>query len=376
MTAKSDTQTNFMPPPHARILVAVSGGVDSTAAAAILAEAGYTCFGATLDLETRLASIAVEGEPRFKPGTIDKAKEICERLQIPHHVLQAGEAFSRHIIEPFAAAYAAGRTPNPCVRCNRMIKFGLFFQEARRLGCDFMATGHYARLLERDGRMTLRRAGYPRKDQSYALAPLTQTQLRRSCFPLGDLSKTEALAIALEIDPVMADTQESQDICFVSDGDYARLVAARRPAAGGGFIRDLEGNVLGHHKGIHYYTIGQRRGLGVSAEEPLYVIHIEAATNTLYVGREKQTYIQDFSTERLCWGKLEPRILPFQAWVQLRYKHTAVPCVVTPAGRGASVHLAQPQRAVTPGQWAVFYDEDGWVCAAAEIRDFILPRQS
>ncbi len=361
-----------MPPPRSRIAVALSGGVDSTAAAAILVEAGYDCVGVTLELETQQKSLPDAGEPLFKPGTVNKASNICARLNIPCQVLQAGEAFSRHIIDRFAAEYVSGRTPNPCVRCNRMMKFGLLFQEARRLQCDFMATGHYARLLEQGGRIALRRAAHLPKDQSYALAALSQAQLRRSCFPLGNLSKKEALEIAVTLDPAMADIRESQDICFVSDGDYARIVAARAPAAGPGLIRDLEGNFLGRHNGIHHYTIGQRRGLGISAVEPLYVVRIEAATNTVYVGSRTQAYVQDFTTGRLCWGMLMPQEAPFHALVQLRYTHTASPCIVTPTPRGASVHLTSPQRAITPGQWAVFYDEEGWVCAAAEIQDFVL----
>lgn len=367
-----ETKTNFMPPPRSRIAVALSGGVDSTAAAAILVEAGYDCVGVTLELETQQKSLPDAGEPLFKPGTVNKASNICARLNIPCQVLQAGEAFSRHIIDRFAAEYVSGRTPNPCVRCNRMMKFGLLFQEARRLQCDFMATGHYARLLEQGGRIALRRAAHLPKDQSYALAALSQAQLRRSCFPLGNLSKKEALEIAVTLDPAMADIRESQDICFVSDGDYARIVAARAPAAGPGLIRDLEGNFLGRHNGIHHYTIGQRRGLGISAVEPLYVVRIEAATNTVYVGSRTQAYVQDFTTGRLCWGMLMPQEAPFHALVQLRYTHTASPCIVTPTPRGASVHLTSPQRAITPGQWAVFYDEEGWVCAAAEIQDFVL----
>ncbi len=365
-----DNQTeNLTPPPGARVLIAMSGGVDSAAVAAIMTEKGHDCLGVTLRMTPE-----PESKPVFEPccglQASRDASRVCEQLGMPHRTMRIIEEFDRHIIGHFTNQYARGRTPNPCIRCNRMIKFGLLFRQARAWGYDYVAMGHYARLRVRTGRLALQRGVHRDKDQSYVLAPLTQAQLRRSCFPLGAMTKAQARAIAAAHDAVVGDKAESQEICFVADRNYGRIVEARHGPFPSGPIRDLEGRLLGTHQGIHRYTIGQRRGLGVSAEQPLYVLRIEHETNTLIVGRDAQSLCTHFRTGPLFWGAMRPREEPFQALVQLRYRHEPAPGAVTPTISGAEIQFDVGQRAVTPGQWAVFYDDDGYVLASAEVDAF------
>jgi tRNA-uridine 2-sulfurtransferase len=366
MCATDATTENFMPPPGSRILVAMSGGVDSVAVAALLVRSGYECMGATL----RMTGDS-ETKPVFEPccglQAAEDARSVCEQLGIEHRTVRIVEAFERHIISPFAAQYAAGRTPNPCIQCNRIVKFGLLFRYARKWGCQYIAMGHYARLEEKNGRMALRRSVYRQKDQSYVLAPLTQPQLRRTCFPLGGMTKEEARAVAATVNPQISVKAESQEICFVADRNYARIVEERQGRGEPGIIVDVDGNLLGRHEGIHHYTIGQRRGLGISAPEPLYVIRIDASTHTVILGRDKDACCNSFDTRTLFWGMTAPQTEPFDALVQLRYRHEPVPAKIVPTAGCARVTLKVPQRAVTPGQWAVFYDEEGYVMAAGEI---------
>lgn len=358
-----------MPPAGTRIAVAMSGGVDSAAAAARLVGQGYECIGLTLRLMQEPEQKYVF-EPCCGLKAAEDARRICDRLGMDHRVIHAVDRFEQDIIRHFARGYHGGRTPNPCIRCNRMIKFGWLFRQARHWGCECVAMGHYARLVACDARLGLRRAAFREKDQTYVLAPLSQAQLRRACFPLGTLSKEQARAIARELDIEVGNKKESQEICFVADRQYARVVEQRHGAGEPGPIRDLSGRILGRHRGLHCYTIGQRKGMGISAPEPLFVVRLEADTNTLYVGRAAQTYAGEFMTGPLHYGALPPQEHPFRAMVQLRYRHEPVPAQVIPRERDTRVLLGAPQRAVTPGQWAVFYDVQGTVLASAEIRSF------
>lgn len=349
----------------------MSGGVDSAVTAALLAEAGYPCVGVTMRLVPEPA-----GKPLFEPccglEAAHDARRVCERIGIPHEVLHAVERFDRDIITHFTAAYDAGLTPNPCVRCNRMIKFGALYRRADELGADYIAMGHYARVVPRGGRLALRRAIHRPKDQSYVLAPLTQPQLRRALFPLGEMTKEAVRERARGIDLRSANKPESQEICFVSDNDYRNFLAQRLGPPTPGDIVTLDGTVLGRHSGLTHYTPGQRRGLGIGSDRPYYVVRLDATHNRVVVAHEEATLSTRFTTSRPCWGALARQEAPFDCLAQLRSRHAPVPATVTPVRAGAEVRLHVPQRAVTPGQWAVFYDEDGYVLASAPVRDFTL----
>ena len=357
------------PPANARVLIAMSGGVDSAVAAQRVVAAGYDCVGVTMRLVPEHAGKSVF-EPCCGVEAGRDARRVCDTLGIAHEVLYAVDRFDRDIITHFTDEYAAGRTPNPCVRCNRMIKFGALYQRADELGCDYIAMGHYVRLAQRGPRHSLRRAVYRPKDQSYVLAPLTQPQLRRAYFPLGEATKEEVRAEAGACDAWMAQKPESQEICFVPDRNYRNLLAQRGQRAQAGPILTLDGEEVGRHEGLTAYTIGQRRGLGIAAEQPYYVVRLDAARNAVIVGHKEDTLCARFGTGRLAWGGLTPCETPFDAWAQVRSRHDPVRATVTPRPDGARVHLHEPQAAVTPGQWAVFYDDDGFVLASATIRTF------
>ncbi|MBI2423998.1 MAG: tRNA 2-thiouridine(34) synthase MnmA [Candidatus Hydrogenedentes bacterium] len=357
------------PPLNSKILVAMSGGVDSAVTAALLVDAGYDCVGVTMRLVPEHPGKSVF-EPCCGLEAVADAKRICDKVGMEHQVMHAVERFDRDIISHFVAEYEAGRTPNPCARCNRMIKFGALYQWADKIGADYIAMGHYARLEPRGDRLSLRRAVHREKDQSYVLSPLTQPQLRRAFFPLGGLTKDEVRQRAWKLDFGMATKKDSQEICFVPDRNYGGFLEGRIGAGRPGPIKTESGQVLGEHRGLMHYTIGQRRGLGIAHEQPLYVLRLEVATNTLIVGVEEETFNTAFTTLAASWGGLGLQTEPFDCLVQLRSRHDAAPCTVHPEGQKLRVVLHDPQKSVTPGQWAVFYDHDGYVLAAAIVKDF------
>lgn len=364
----------MLPPKGSRILVAMSGGVDSAVTAALLADAGYDCTGVTMRLVPE-----PENTPVFEPccglEAANDARRVCERVGIPHEVLHAVDRFDRDIIQFFTAEYDAGRTPNPCVRCNRMIKFGALYQRADEIGAHYIAMGHYARLEERQGRIGLRRAVYRPKDQSYVLAPLTQPQLRRALFPLGELTKDEVRERARHVDLRSANKPESQEICFVSDNNYRNFLEERLGAPKQGDMVTIDGEVVGRHTGLAHYTPGQRKGLGIAADRPYYVVRLDAERNIVVVAHAEDTLVEEFETSRLCWGAMARQETPFACLVQLRSRHAPVYATVTPIRAGARIRLHTPQRGVTAGQWAVFYDEAGFVLASAPVRHFTLTRE-
>ncbi len=344
----------------------MSGGVDSSVAAALLVEQGYDVVGMTM----RVAS----GEGRESSDkaccTIDAANDarrVADVLGIPHYVLNYVQRFEREVIADFIQEYMAGRTPNPCARCNQRVKFGALYEKALAIEADLIATGHYARVEHRGGRAALRRAIDMNKDQSYTLAGLAQEQLRRAMFPLGDLTKERTRDIARSLGLVTADKPESQEICFVPDDNYRNFLAQRVEAPVPGPIVTTKGAVVGMHSGLLHYTVGQRKGLGIASERPYYVVTLDVANNTLIVGHDEDTFIEFFTVGQMVWGLEDAHSGPIDCLVQIRYKNRAVPCTVHPDGERLTIQFHEPQRAVTPGQWAVLYDRDDCVLGVGII---------
>ena len=341
-----------------RVLVAMSGGVDSSAAVYLLREQGYDCVGATMELY---------GTPA---ETLEDARAAAERMGIPHHVLPLCREFEERVIGRFVEGYRRGETPNPCVDCNRFLKFGLLHRKARELGCDYLATGHYARILEGGaGSWRLCKAADLGRDQSYVLYPIPRELLGRTLFPLGGLTKAQAREMAERAGLANAQKRDSQDICFIPDGDYLafleRYTGQTFPA---GDIVDLEGRVVGRHRGAAGLTIGQRRGVGVSSPGRIYVCAKCMEDNTVTVGPEESLYSTGCAARDWNW-LVEPPEQPFDALVKTRYRQREQPVRVVPEGERVRLEFAQPQRAVTPGQAAVVYDESGAVLGGGTIAE-------
>ncbi len=354
------------PPRGASILVAMSGGVDSAVTAALLVEAGYDCLGVTMRLAPEPAA-----KPIFEPccglEAARDAQRVCEKLGIPHQSMHAVDRFERDVIADFLSEYQAGRTPNPCVRCNQLMKFGALYEEAARLDAQWIAMGHYARLESRGDRLALRRGAHRPKDQSYVLAPLSQAQLRRALFPLGGMTKAQVREKAKTIDLGAASKAESQEICFVPDRDYAAFIETRTAPSPPGPMLSVSGKALGRHRGLIHYTVGQRKGLGIGgAGEPYYVVRLDVPRNTLIVGHAHEAVRQAFTTHEIHWGGHEAETAPIHCHVQLHSRHEPTPATLTLRPDGGHVALEVPQRFVTPGQWAVFYDGE-YVIASAIV---------
>jgi len=341
-----------------RVLVAMSGGVDSTLAAALLLEQGHEVVGGTL----RLVDPSPVSEVADPAGA-------AAGLGISFTSWDLRGDFARLVIEPFAAAYAAGRTPNPCIHCNARLKFGFLLDRARELGVDALATGHYARIVPDTQRQPcLARGTDRRKDQSYFLFALARAALTFVRFPLGGLTKDTVRAMARDRGLAAAERAESQEICFVPGDDYAGFLARQAPAGAfvPGPIVDTAGRQRGEHRGLAHYTVGQRRGLGVAAGSPLYVVALAAASNTLVVGPDAALWRDDLVATGVNWLVDEPET-DFRAAVRIRSRHDPAPARLAPAGDGSwKVLFDEPQRAITPGQAAVFYDNDtvlggGWI---------------
>lgn len=339
----------------ARVAVAMSGGVDSSVAAALLVQAGHQVVGFTLNLWP--AWLPEEGNPHAccGVGAVEDARAVAQQLGIRHYVLNLREAFEEAVIRPFAQEYARGRTPNPCVACNRSVKFSVLLDRARALGMGFLATGHYARVRRDGGVVRLLRAADSRKDQSYVLYGLTQRELPYLLFPVGDLSKHQVRSVARQLGLVVAAKPESQEICFVPRGHYAEVVARFAPQAlRPGPIYDLQGRRLGTHQGLARYTVGQRRGLGIAAGLPLYVLALDPERNAVFVGTEEEVKATELVVEEPTWTVQPPEEPRVRAEVRVRHGGQAVPAWLE-VGRTVRVRFDSAQWAPSPGQVACFY---------------------
>lgn len=340
----------------AKVVVGLSGGVDSSVAAALLLRQGYQVVGVTLRHlpgDTPNSCCSLE-------AVVD-ARRVAKKLGIPHALVDVEDAFFERVIEPFQEAYLAGTTPNPCAMCNRFIKFGAMWEWARDQGADFLATGHYVRRREpAPGHFELLRAVDRRKDQSYLLYHFTQDDLAHCLFPLGDYEKAMTRAMAEEWGLVTARKADSQELCFVPKNDYAGYLRANRPEASrAGEIVDETGNVLGTHEGVAFYTVGQRKGLGITAPEPLYVLELDAGQNRVTVGPRASARRVEVLVGAVSYVDGAPPPRPFRGLVKVRYNMEPAPAVWTPVGSdGAEVVFDAPQWAVTPGQIATLYDGD------------------
>ena len=337
-------------------LIAMSGGVDSGTAAFLTQQAGYVCTGCIMRLhDTKKADLP---DADSTGNDIADARKIAEHLNMPFRVLDLRDRFREQVIGRFCRCYLEGRTPNPCIECNRCLKFGALLDFADALGCDKIVTGHYARIEETEQGFLLKRAADPAKDQSYVLYMLTQAQLARVMLPLGCLSKPEVRAIAAEQGLVSAHKSESQDICFVPDGDYARVICAQtgiRPEPGE-FV-DMQGHVLGQHAGLIHYTVGQRRGLGIAIGKPAYVVGLDVPQNRVVIGTNDDLFHRSCLVRNVNWISGTPPQAPVRCQAKIRYRHPAQPAAVQFTDDStALLTFDAPQRAITAGQAAVFYD--------------------
>ena len=362
------------------IAVAMSGGVDSSAVAGMLQRRGERIVGMTMQLwnQRRLPELS-GGSATGRCCSMDDvydARWVAQHLGIPYYVVNFEDRFEEHVVKPFVSEYLAGRTPIPCTLCNNFVKFDRFLDMAAGVGAERVATGHYARLAQNEatGRFEMRKGRDGSKDQTYFLFGLTQDQLARTLFPIGELTKPEVRAIAEELGLPVARKPDSQEICFVPNGDYAAFIDAYFEEQGvsrdatHGEIVDTSGRVVGEHAGVHHYTVGQRRGLGIAAAEPLYVIATEPATQRVIVGRNDDLLRAALIAKDMNWISIAPITDRVRAEVKIRNKHVAAPATLYPTGDAGRVEVRfdEPQRAVTPGQAAVFYSGDlvlggGWI---------------
>jgi tRNA-specific 2-thiouridylase len=360
-----------------KVFVAMSGGVDSSVTAGLLKEAGYNCTGVFMCFGQPVRR-GQSHKACCSPEDAQDAREVSQCLGIEFVVLNFQQDMGK-IVDYFVNEYKQGRTPNPCILCNSMLKFGKLMEYASLIDADYVATGHYAQVLNIDGQMRLSRGVDKSKDQSYALFNIPQRNLKRIMLPLGGYTKTRVRQLAAKMNLPVKDKAESQEICFVGDNDYARLVSERaREVCVPGDVIDSQGRKLGEHTGIYQYTVGQRRGLGIAAGEPMYVIRLDKTTNTVVLGTQADLMKKQFVVDKINWLVEEPPVKPFRAVIQIRYNHRGAPGMVTPISTGndtvtqAMVDFDEPVSAITPGQAAGFYDAEqnvvggGWIDKVAD----------
>ena len=345
-----------------KALIAMSGGVDSSVAAYLIKKDGYDAVGITLRLHDYAEEEITAGQTCCSERDIEDARKVCESLSIPFSVLNFKDDFKTNVVQRFVDGYLAGETPNPCIDCNRFIKFERLFKSADEMDMDYVVTGHYARI-EKDnvsGRYLLKKGMYDLKDQSYVLYNLTQSQLSRTLFPIGTLTKEQVRQIAQENSFINSDKPDSQDICFIKDNDYVSFIEnwCGKKFESGDFV-DTSGKIIAKHKGIIAYTIGQRKGLGIASTEPYYVIDKDIVNNRVIIGREKEQYRKTLTATNLNFIAVDKLDEDMRCYAKIRYKHKEAPARIIPLEEGkVLVEFDEAQRAVTKGQSVVFYDGD------------------
>ena len=358
-----------------RVLLGMSGGVDSSVAGYLLCEQGYEVVGVTMKVWPQDCISRAE-DKCCGPQAVADARGVAHSLDIPHYVVDEADQFEKTVINYFASEYQAGRTPNPCVMCNEKLKFGNLWDKAQALGCDYIATGHYAIIEHHADRAVLRKGVDPRKDQSYFLFSLRQPQLRRALTPLGKMLKPQIREIAHSLGLKVADKIDSQEICFVPGNDYKAFLRGHLGESKfhRGKIYDVGGNFVAEHEGIELFTIGQRKGLPGGSARPRYVVGLDPETNCVIVGDVDDLVVDEFEVDRVNWIELNRSNQVADVTVKIRYNHPGTAATLTPLEDGrARIRLHEPQKAVTPGQAAVFYNGDivlggGWICRSATER--------